>query len=84
MQIGGVYSTFCQGEGILLQKYRDRNWRSIAMLFESIGVRGRCDSSEKESGFQKRCLSFKGESNAPTPPPLHWAPANQTQNPNLT
>ena len=24
-QIGGVYTTFCQEEGILLQKYRDRN-----------------------------------------------------------
>ena len=44
IQIGGVYSTFCQEEGILLPKYRDRNGRSIAILFESIGVGGRLDS----------------------------------------
>ena len=47
IQIGGVYSTFCQEEGILLPKYRDRNGRCIAILFKSIGVRGRCDSPEK-------------------------------------
>ena len=29
IQIGGVYTTFCQEEGILLQKYRDRNGRCI-------------------------------------------------------
>ena len=28
----GAYTTFCQGEGILLQKYRDRNGRCIAIL----------------------------------------------------
>ena len=27
IQIGGVYTTFCQEEGIFLQKYRDRNGR---------------------------------------------------------
>ena len=44
IQIGGVYSTtFCQEEGILLQKYRDRNGRCIAILLENIGVRGRFD-----------------------------------------
>ena len=32
IQIGGVYTTFCQEEGILLQKYRDRNGRCIAIL----------------------------------------------------
>ena len=32
IQIGGVYTTFCQEERILLQKYRDRNGRCIAML----------------------------------------------------
>ena len=37
IQIGGVYATFCQEEGILL--YRDRNGRCIAILFKSIGVR---------------------------------------------
>ena len=30
IQIGGVYTTFCQEEGILLEKYRDRNGRCIA------------------------------------------------------
>ena len=34
MQIGGVYSTFYQGEGILLQTYRDRNGKCIAILFK--------------------------------------------------
>ena len=39
--------TFCQEEGILLQKYRSkRNGRCIAILFKSIGVRGRCDSPD--------------------------------------
>ena len=33
IHIGGVYTTFCQKEGIPLQKYRD--------TFKSIGVRGR-------------------------------------------
>ena len=46
IQIGGVYTTFCQEEGILLQKYRDRIGRCIAILFKSIGVRGRFDSPE--------------------------------------
>ena len=44
IQIGGVYTTFSQEEGILLQKYRDRNGRCIAILFKTIGVRGRFDS----------------------------------------
>ena len=43
---GGVYTNFCQAEGILLQKYRDRNGRCIAILFKSIGVRGLLDSPE--------------------------------------
>ena len=46
IQIGGVYTTFCQEKGILLQKYRDRNGRCIAILFKSIGVRGQFDSLE--------------------------------------
>ena len=46
LQIGGVYATLCQKEGILLQKYRDRNGRCIAILFRSIRVRGRCDSPD--------------------------------------
>ena len=52
IQIGGVYTTFCEGEGILLQKYRDRNGRCIAILFKSIEVRSRFDSPE----FQKTDL----------------------------
>ena len=46
IQIGGVYTTFCQEEGILLQKYRDRNGRCMAILFKSIGVRGQFDYPE--------------------------------------
>ena len=46
IQIGGVYTTFCQEEGILLQKYHDRNGRCIAILFKSIGVRSRIDSPD--------------------------------------
>ena len=37
IQIGGVYTTFCQGEGILLQKHRDRNGRCIAIFFKVSG-----------------------------------------------
>ena len=46
IQIGGVYTTFCQEEGILLHKYRDRNGRCIAMFFKCIEVRGQCGSPE--------------------------------------
>ena len=46
IQIGGAYTTFCQEEGILLQKYSDRNGRCIAILFQSIRVRGRFDSPD--------------------------------------
>ena len=46
----GVYTTFCQEEGILLQKYRDRNGRCIAILFKSIGVWGRFDSPDVGHG----------------------------------
>ena len=46
IQIGGVYTTFCQEEGIRLQKYRDRNGRCITRRFKSIGVRGQFDSPE--------------------------------------
>ena len=51
IQIGGVYTTFCQAEGILSQKYRDKNGRCIAILFKNIGVRGRFDSSETNMHF---------------------------------
>ena len=44
IQIGGVFYTFCQEEGIFPQKYRDRNGRCIAILFKSI--RGRFDSPD--------------------------------------
>ena len=46
IHIGGVYDTFCQEEGIVSQKHRDGNRRCIAILFKSIGVRGRCASPE--------------------------------------
>ena len=49
IQIGSVYTTFCQEEGIHLQKYRDRNGRCIAILFKSIGVKGPCDFSDLKS-----------------------------------
>ena len=42
----GVYSTFCQEEGMLLQKYCDGSGWCIAILFTSIRVRGQCDSPE--------------------------------------
>ena len=48
IQIGGVYTTFCQEEGILLQEHREKDARCIAILFKSIGVRGRFDSPEKQ------------------------------------
>ena len=41
-----ICTTFCQEEGILLQKHRDRNGRCIAILFKSIGVKGRFDYPE--------------------------------------
>ena len=40
--------------GGLLHKYRDRNGRCIAILFRSIGVRGRCDSPE----FPRFCTTL--------------------------
>ena len=47
IQIGGVYVRLsAKRTPILLQKYRDRNGRCGAMLFKSIGVRGRCDSPD--------------------------------------
>ena len=46
IQLGGVYTTFCQEAGILLQKCHDRNGRSITILFRNIEVRGRFDSPD--------------------------------------
>ena len=37
IQIGGVYTTFNQEDGILLQKHRDRNRRCIAILSKVSG-----------------------------------------------
>ena len=37
IQIGGVYKVFCQEEGMLVQKYRDRNGRCIPILFKVSG-----------------------------------------------
>ena len=37
IQIGGVYTTFCQEEGILVQKHRDRHERCIAIFFNIAG-----------------------------------------------
>ena len=38
MQIGGVYTTFCQEGGHTLQKYRDRNESCMATLFKVSGL----------------------------------------------
>ena len=43
--------------GILLQKYRNRNGRCIAILFESIGVRGRFDSPDRSTGAKPKPLN---------------------------
>ena len=36
IQIGGVYTTFCQEEGILLQKYRDRKMGGVSRYFSKV------------------------------------------------
>ena len=53
IQIGGVYTTFCQEGGILLQNCRNRNGRSIRIVFKSIGVRGRFDFLISISSLRK-------------------------------
>ena len=58
IQIGGVYTALCQKEGILLPKYRDRNGRCIAILFESIGVRGRFDSPDHNHSGNNLTIIF--------------------------
>ena len=76
IQIGGVYTTFCEEEGVLLQKYHDRNGRCIAILFKSIGVRGRFHSAEfgKETREQKRQKSHKISEKPPGQPGVPGTP----------
>ena len=50
-----------------MQKCRDRNGRCIAILFRSIGVRGRCDSPE--SGSCRETLSLKNDQKLVLKPP---------------
>ena len=47
IQIGDVYTTFCQREGIHLQKYAIEMGGVSRYFFTCIGVRGRCDSPKK-------------------------------------
>ena len=46
IHVVGVKTTFCEEEGILLQKHCDRNGRCVARLFTSIEVRGRFHSPD--------------------------------------
>ena len=57
IQIGGENAAFRQEEGILLQKYRDRNGRCIAILCKSIGVRGRCGSPDSRPAKAETCAN---------------------------
>ena len=70
IQIGGVYTTFCQKEGILLQKYRDRNGSCIAILFKSIGVRGRFDSPKTKDTKGTKKKDRPSSRNPPVKRPL--------------
>ena len=66
IQIGSVYTTFCQEQGILSQqKYRDGNGRCIAILFKSIGVRGRFDSPDQHKRFPSICRCSAPHGRAP-------------------
>ena len=47
IQIGGVYTTFCHREGILLQKYAIEMGGVSRYFFACIGVRGRFDSPDQ-------------------------------------
>ena len=58
IQSGGVYTIFYQKEGTLLQKYRDRNGRCIAMFLTSLGGQG----SVWLSGLQAFRLFLEGVS----------------------
>ena len=46
IQIGGVYTTLCQREGILLQKYAIEMGGVSRYIFTCIGVRSRFDSPD--------------------------------------
>ena len=46
IQIGGVYTTFCQEGGTLLQRYAIEMGGVSRYFFTCIGVRGRFDSPE--------------------------------------
>ena len=60
MQIGGVSTTFCHEEGMLLQKHRDRNGTCNAVLCRSIGVWGRFDSTDATG---HRCPTYRLQGN---------------------
>ena len=49
---------FKEGEGMLSQKHRERNGRCTAILFTSIGVRGRFDSPMKPENAHARGLEL--------------------------
>ena len=66
IQIGHFLTTFCQEGGILLQKYRDRNGRCIAILFRSIGVRGQFDSPKRMNCIHNSHFEFEGDSPSKT------------------
>ena len=57
IQIGGVYTTFLPGGGHTFAKVCHRNGRCIAILFKSIGVRGRFDFPELRTS--KREMNIK-------------------------
>ena len=47
IQVGGAYAAFCQDEGILLQKYRDRNGRCVlGLLYKALPLKPRIFSKK--------------------------------------
>ena len=77
IQIGSVYTTLCQEEGILWQKYRDRNGRCIAIPFKSIGVGDRLDSADHA------CKKSQAPIKSAQPVParrLHWISEKSGEN----
>ena len=69
IKIGGVYTTVCQWEGILLQKYRHRNGRCIAILFK------------KGRGFDSSLLSQSEPPHLPQTPPSFPRHCTEEQKP---